>query len=98
MPDRASPSATLLLNSAAAIVIYFVYSFVLPGLFELGAQLIDWFDDIAALDRLRRRPDPAHRAATSTGEEWAHLRCRALIWLVLPLALGALAVLRAEVK
>src|SRR4029453_17533778 len=36
---------TLLLNTAAAIVIYFVYNFILPGLFEL-ATLLDWFKDI----------------------------------------------------
>ena len=35
-----------LLNTAAAIVIYLVYSFVLPGLFELGANLIGWFADL----------------------------------------------------
>ena len=36
----------LFLNTAAAIVFYFVYSFILPGLFELGAALMDWFKDI----------------------------------------------------
>ena len=38
--------AALLLNSPAAIVLFFVYSFVLPGLFEIGAALIGWFDDL----------------------------------------------------
>src|SRR3954471_14577701 len=36
----------LLLNTAAAIVVYFVYSFILPGLFELGASLLSWFSDV----------------------------------------------------
>ena len=33
----------LFLNSPAGIVVYFVYSFVLPGLFAIGAALMDWF-------------------------------------------------------
>ena len=38
--------AALLLNTAAAIVLFFVYTWVLPSLFELGAQLIGWFADL----------------------------------------------------
>ena len=88
--------AALLLNSAAAIVIYFVYSFVLPGIFQLGT-LIDWFADI--------RPWIDFNFAQSAlidgeldGEAWAHLIVSGLIWLVLPLAIGMWRMLRAEVK
>ena len=75
---------TLFLNTPAAIVVYFVYSFVLPGLFELGAALIDWFADAAPLDRLRRRRRRRSIEGSVTGQEWAYLAVSGLIWLVHP--------------
>ncbi len=47
--------AALLLNTPAAIVLFFVYKWVLPGLFAIGAALMGWFDDARALDRLPER-------------------------------------------
>ena len=68
---------TLFLNTAAAIVIYFVYSFVLPGLFQLGAQLIGLVRRHPALDRLRRRPEPPHRGQRQTASSGPSWPCRA---------------------
>src|SRR6478735_733943 len=39
--------AALFLNTAAAIVVFFVYKWVLPGLFALGSALMAWFEDLA---------------------------------------------------
>src|SRR6478735_1997 len=39
--------AALFLNTPAAIVVFFVYKWVLPGLFALGAALMAWFEDLA---------------------------------------------------
>ena len=88
---------TLLLNTPAAIVIYFVYSFVLPGLFELGAQLIGWFGDLRPWIDFADAQTPLMEGSVS-GQEWAYLAVSGLIWLVLPLVLGVWRVLRAEVK
>ena len=88
---------TLFLNTAVAIVIYFVYSFVLPGLFQLGAQLIGWFADIQPWIDFAAAQNPLVEGSV-TGEQWAHLAVSGLIWLVLPLAVGLWRVLRAEVK
>lgn len=88
--------AALLLNSAAAIVIYFVYSFVLPGLFQL-ATLIDWFADIRPWIDFNAAQTPLIEGDLD-GEAWAHLVVSGLIWLVLPLAIGTWRMLRAEVK
>jgi ABC-2 type transport system permease protein len=88
---------TLFLNTAAAIVIYFVYSFVLPGLFQLGAQLIDWFADIQPWIDFAAAQNPLIEGNVS-GEQWAQLGVSGFIWLVLPLAVGLWRVLRAEVK
>src|SRR3954454_24605186 len=38
--------AALLLNAPAAIVVFFVYTWVLPGLFAIGAALMGWFETI----------------------------------------------------
>ena len=89
--------AALLLNSAAAIVIYMVYSFVLPGLFELGSNLMGWFHDLRPWIDFNYAQGPLVDA-TMTGKDWAYLAVSGLIWLVLPLALGLWRVLRAEVK
>jgi ABC-2 type transport system permease protein len=86
----------LLLNTAAAIVIYFVYSFILPGLFQLGT-LLDWFKDIQPWIDFAAAQNPIIEADVS-GKEWAQLATSGFIWLVLPLAIGVWRVLRAEVK
>ena len=88
---------TLFLNTAAAIVVYFVYSFVLPGLFQLGAQLMDWFADIQPWIDFAAAQNPLIEGSIS-GEQWAKLAVSGFIWLVLPLAVGLWRVLRAEVK
>ncbi|MDF1606430.1 ABC transporter permease [Nocardioides sp. YIM 152315] len=89
--------AALLLNTPAAIVVFFVYKWVLPGLFELGAQLVGWFGDL--------RPWLDFQSAqnaiwewSSSGEDWANLVVSGVVWLGLPLAFGIWRVLRAEVK
>jgi ABC-2 type transport system permease protein len=89
--------AALLLNSPAAIVLYMVYSFVLPGLFGLGAALIGWFDTIRPWIDFNYAQGPLVDA-TMTGEDWAHFAVSGFVWLVVPLAIGVGRVLRAEVK
>jgi ABC-type transport system involved in multi-copper enzyme maturation permease subunit len=88
---------TLFLHTAVAIVVYFVYSFVLPGLFQLGAQLMGWFADIQPWIDFAAAQNPLI-AGDVDGEQWAQLGVSGLIWLGLPLAVGLWRVLRAEVK
>lgn len=88
---------TLLLNTPAAIVIYFVYSFVLPAIFGTGAALLEWFSKIQPWIDFNAAQAPLLEGSLS-GEDWAHLAVAGAIWLVLPLAVGIWRVLRAEVK
>lgn len=89
--------ATLLLNSAAAIVVYMAYTFVLPGIFAIGAGLLAWFDKIRPwIDFANAQANLPDAAMTS--KDWAHFAVSGFIWLVLPLAIGIWRVLRAEVK
>ena len=88
---------TLFLNTAVAIVVYFVYSFILPGLFELGSNLLGWFKDIRPWIDFAAAQNPIIEADVSA-KEWAQLATSGFIWLVLPLLIGIWRVLRAEVK
>jgi ABC-2 type transport system permease protein len=88
--------ATLLLNTAAAIVAFFVYKWVLPVLFVFGA-LMDWFDRLQPWIDFQSAQNPLYEMDL-TGKEWAHLAVSGFIWLVIPLVIGMRRVLRAEVK
>lgn len=90
--------AALLLNSPAAIVLYMVYSFVLPGLFELGAALIGWFGDLRPWIDFGDAQTPLFDGEGMSGQDWAYFAVSGFIWLVVPLAIGFWRVLRAEVK
>jgi ABC-2 type transport system permease protein len=85
-------------NSAAAVVAYFVYAFVLPPLSELLAATQQWFSDA------RGWVDPNFAQGQLFGDtalsatQWAHLGVTTGVWLVLPLALGLVMLLRSEVK
>ncbi|MFC4785279.1 ABC transporter permease subunit [Nocardioides sp. MAHUQ-72] len=87
----------LFLNTAAGIVVYFVYSFVLPGLFQLGASLMGWFGDLQPWIDFNAAQNALVQGDPS-GSDWGHLVVSGLLWLVLPLAVGVWRVLRAEVK
>jgi hypothetical protein len=90
--------AALLLNTAAAIVIFFIYSYVLPGLIALGAHYMDWFDKLAPWIDFNSAQGQLYELSDMTGKEWAHLAVSGIIWLVIPLAIGLRRILRAEVK
>jgi ABC-2 type transport system permease protein len=89
--------ATLFLNTAAAIVVFFVYRWVLPGLIALGAALMDWFDKLAPWIDFQSAQGPLYDMSLDA-KEWGHLVVSGFIWLVVPLVIGIWRVLRAEVK
>ena len=89
--------ATLLLNTPAAIVVFFVYRWVLPGLLALGTALIGWFGSVAPWVDFQSAQGELYDWPLS-GEQWGQLVVSGLIWLVVPLAIGTWRVLRAEVK
>jgi ABC-2 type transport system permease protein len=90
--------AALLLNSPAAIVLYMVYSFVLPGIFEIAASLIGWFEDLRPWIDFAQAQAPLFDGTGMEGKDWAYFAVSGVLWLVLPLAIGVWRVLRAEVK
>ena len=89
----------LLMNSAAAIVAYFVYTLVLPGVVGVLATFQDWFADLAPwIDFSTAQAALFTGDPVPDGEEWAQLLVTGTIWLVLPFAIGLWRLLRAEPK
>ncbi len=87
----------LFLNTPAGIVVYFVYSLVLPGLLILAGALMDWFEKLRPwIDFNNDQSDLID--GTIHGSGWAHLWVSCVLWLVLPLAIGVWRIRRAEVK
>jgi ABC-2 type transport system permease protein len=84
----------LFLNSAAAIVTYFV----VPIAFSIVAGLWGPLKDAAPWVDLGTSQQPLFMGQNLSGEEWAQLATGTLIWVLLPFVLGLVRVLRAEVK
>lgn len=85
---------TLLLNSALAIVLYFVLPTIWSGITDAFDSLADaqkWLDTSTTWMRLI---DPD---AAITGTQWAQAGATALLWIALPLSIGLWRVLRKEV-
>ena len=89
--------ATLFLNTPAAIVVFFVYKWVLPIVFGIASAVLGWFESFAQWIDFQAAQGQLYDPPVS-GAQWAHLVVSGVIWLVLPLALGTWRVLRAEVK
>jgi ABC-type transport system involved in multi-copper enzyme maturation permease subunit len=89
--------ACLVLNTPAAIVIFFVYKWVLPGLLALGAALMAWFNDLVDWIDFQSAQNLLYDGGLS-GSDWAHLVVSGFIWLVVPLVIGLWRIQRAEVK
>jgi ABC-2 type transport system permease protein len=84
----------IFLNSAAAIVTYFVLPIAISIVSSLWSALADaqpWID-------LNTSQQPLFNGGNLTGEEWAQIATGTAIWVVLPFLAGLWRVLRAEVK
>jgi ABC-2 type transport system permease protein len=84
----------LLMNTAAAIVLYYVIPIAWSVLFAMVGSLeqaAPWLD-------LNTAMAPAFDQQTFHGGDWAHIAVAGTIWVVLPLGLGLLRLLHREVK
>lgn len=85
-------------SSPAAIVGYFVYALVLPGISAALASTQAWWADNAAWFDLTYATSRLFEDAALTGEMWAQLGTSALLLMVVPGLVGLRLVLRSEVK
>ena len=89
----------LLMNSAAAIVMYFVYTFVVPTVFAIAGYYVGWFQDLTPWIEFNTAQIPLFDGDyRASAEEWAQIATSGTIWLLLPLGIGIWRLLRAEVK
>ena len=82
------------LNSAFAIVLYFVVPTIVSVLSEIWAAARDnllWFD-------LNTSSAKLYDNAGLTGQEWAQIGTGLLLWVVIPGGFGVWRILRSEVK
>jgi hypothetical protein len=85
----------LIMNSAAAIVLFFV----LPTVWTVIASIVPWLaEHVQAWADLTMAQGPLQSGTSPTGEEWARLAVAATIWVLAPLAVGVWRLLRSEVK
>lgn len=87
----------ILLNTPAAIVVFFVLPIASSIVFSLVSGLRDaapWVD----LGTAQQPLFTSFEGATLTGEQYAQLGTTALIWIVVPFVAGWFRVMRAEVK
>jgi len=87
----------LIRNSPGAIVGFVVYSFVLPTLSMLLASYQSWWDKAAPWLDFNVAQGELYDGGMGAAD-WAHLGVSGLIWLVVPLAVGLVMVMRSEVK
>lgn len=88
---------TLIRASAGAIVAYMIYAFLLPGVLTLLAMYQAWFRDLRPWVDAKLTQEALMNGGLS-GDQWAHLSVTSMVWLVIPLVVGVVRVLRAEVK
>lgn len=84
----------LLMNSAAAIVLYFV----LPTVLGIVFTLVESLREIAPWIDLGTAQAPLLGTEAVTGEQWAQLGTASLIWIGVPLILGFIRLKRTEIK
>ena len=84
----------LFLNSAGAIVTYFV----LPIAFSIVANVVGFLKDKAAWIDFGTAQNALFQPGTLSGKEWAQLAVTGTFWVLLPFVVGLWRMLRAEVK
>jgi ABC-type transport system involved in multi-copper enzyme maturation permease subunit len=84
----------LLLNSAAAVVVYFV----LPTAFSILFNTVPALEDSAPWIDFGTAQGPLGDVGNLTGQEWTQLAVTGTIWVILPFIAGLWRMLRAEVK
>jgi ABC-2 type transport system permease protein len=89
----------LIMNTAGGIVVYFVYSLILPIAVGILGQLSSSFEDIAPWFEFNTAQAPLFQGDyVPTAEQWAQIAISGTIWLIIPLVLGIWRLLRIEFK
>ncbi|WP_183093271.1 ABC transporter permease [Nocardioides stalactiti] len=90
--------AALLLNTPAAIVVFFLYWYGLAIVLFVIADLIPAFTDIAPWINFQAALEPVWDWSLDSAEEIGQLAVSGGVWIGLPLGIGLWRILNAEVK
>ncbi|MCL2541118.1 MAG: ABC transporter permease [Nocardioidaceae bacterium] len=88
----------LLLNTPAAIVVFFLYWYLLPGVLAAIGAIRPWLAHALEWINFRVAMSPFLDGSIHTGEQWGKILVSAFLWIALPLGFGIWRILRAEVK
>jgi len=88
-----SAFGALLMNSPLAIVLYFA----IPTVWSVLGEMVKWLNTAAGWLDLNRTSAPMSEPGM-TGDDWARMGVATAVWVVLPLVLGTVRVLRREVS
>jgi hypothetical protein len=88
----------LIRSSPGAIVAYMTYAFVAPGLLAFLAFNQAWFRDARPWVDPKYNQDALLQGAGLAGEQWTQLAVTSIVWVVLPLLVAVVNLLRSEVK
>lgn len=89
--------AALLLNTPAAIVVFFLYWYLFPGILAAIGLISEPLRKLMEWVNFQQAAAPLVDGGMS-GEDWAKLIVSTLVCIVLPLGLGLWRIMRAEVK
>jgi ABC-2 type transport system permease protein len=84
----------LLMNSAAAIVLYFV----IPAAWSILFGLISALEDAAPWLDLGTAQEPLFDDHSLTATEWSQILVTVTIWVIVPFVVGTIRLLRSELK
>ncbi len=84
----------LLMNTAAAIVAYYV----VPLAWSILFSMVDALKGSAPWLDLNTAIAPAFEKQTFQGDDWTHIAVAGTLWVLIPLGLGLVRLLRREVK
>jgi hypothetical protein len=84
----------LLMNSAVAIVLYFI----LPTAWTLLLSMIEALAKPAQWLDLSTAAEPLFAPGGLTGDDWSHLATATGVWVVLPLCAGLVRLIRREIS
>ena len=90
---QATAFGFVLLNTPAAIVAYFM----IPTVWSLATSLSTWFAENSHWIDMGAAGQP-FLAGNFGAEGWLHLGVASLVWVVLPMAVGVVRVLKSEIK
>jgi ABC-2 type transport system permease protein len=84
-------------NSVGALVAYFVYQFLLPTLSLILATSQAWFRELQPWVDFDHAQSALFGGSVTVGD-WTHLAVTGAFWLIIPMTIGVIQVLKADVK